>query len=77
MACTATILSAIVARASNRGHLMVVLGFGPLLPILVFGMLGTAAGLHADYRNNILPLVSYLIAMTIVSGFLFEKVWSD
>ena len=77
MAGTATVIGAIVARASNRGHLMVVLGFGPLLPILILGMLGTAAGLHREYGNNLLPMVSYLVAMTTLSGLLFDRVWSD
>jgi heme exporter protein B len=77
MAGTATILGAIVSRAGNRAYLMVVLGFAPLLPILVLGIQGTAAALHPDYGNKALALVSYLVAMTTVSALLFERVWAE
>ena len=77
LAGTSTILGAIVARAANRGYLMLVLGFGPLLPVLGFAILGTAAAMHGDTGNNLLGLVSYLGIMTVVSGWLFDRVWSD
>lgn len=73
----ATLLGAIVSRASNRGYLMVILGFGPLLPILVFCINGSADAIYGKSGNNLVPLVSYLVLMTVVSGLLFERVWSD
>lgn len=77
LATASTILGAMVARANNRGYLMVLLGFGPLLPILIFSINGTTAALHGNGGNNLVPLVSYQVVMTLVSGFLFEKVWCD
>jgi heme exporter protein B len=77
MAGTATLLGAIVARAGNRGYLMLILGFGPLLPVLIFSINGTTAALHGDSGNNLLPLVSYLVMMAALSGALFDRVWSD
>jgi heme exporter protein B len=77
MAGAATLLGAMVSRAGNRGYLMVVLGFGPLLPILVLAINGTTAALHGSAGNNLVGLVSYLVMMLIVSGMLFEKVWGD
>jgi heme exporter protein B len=77
LASASTILGAIVARANNRGYLMVLLGFGPLLPILTFGIKGTIAALHGNGGNNLVPLVSYVVVMTLLSAFLFPKVWSD
>lgn len=77
MAAGATILGAMVARTSNHGYVMVVLGFGPLLPILVLAINGTTAALYGSPGNNLLGLVSYLVAMVVLSAGLFERVWSD
>ncbi len=77
LAGSATLLGAIVARAGNRGYLMLILGFGPLLPILIFGINGTADALYSGTGNNLVPLVSYLILMTALSALLFERVWAD
>jgi heme exporter protein B len=73
----ATILGAMISRAGNRGYLMVVLGFGPLLPILTLGINGTTAALYGSPGNNLVPLVSYLVVMTTLSGALFESVWKE
>jgi len=84
MAGTATLLGAIVARASNRGYLMLVLGFGPLLPVLAFAINGTTAAIYGPIGNNPPSAVSYLLVMGLyvavmvtVSGVLFERVWGD
>jgi heme exporter protein B len=76
VAGTATILGAIVARAGNRGYLMAVLGLGPLLPILVLTINGTAAAIYGSPGNILLGLVSYLVVMTVLSSLLFERVWN-
>lgn len=77
LAAAATILSAMVSRARNGGYLMVVLGLGPLLPILALGIKGASASITGSGGNNIVALVSYGVVMTLVSGALFESVWSD
>lgn len=75
LAGAGTILGAISAKAQNRGFLMVVLGFGPLLPILVLSVNGMTAALQGGGGNNLLALVSYVIVMVLAAAFLFEKVW--
>jgi heme exporter protein B len=77
MAAAATLLGAIASRTGSHGYVMVVLGFGPLLPILILGVNGTAAAIHGSPGNDLFGLVSYLVAMTVLSGLLFEKVWSE
>jgi heme exporter protein B len=77
LGCGATILGAIVARAANGAYLMAVLGFGPLLPVLALSINGTAAAMHGTQRNELLPLVSYIVLTGLLSGGLFERVWSD
>jgi heme exporter protein B len=77
MAAGASLLGAIVARAGSNGYLMVVLGFGPLLPILILAINGTTAALYGSGGNNLAGLVSYLVAVSILSGGLFEKVWAE
>jgi ABC-type transport system involved in cytochrome c biogenesis permease component len=77
LACGATTLGAMVSRAGNHGYLMVILGFGPLLPILILAINGTTAALHGTAGNNLWGLVSYQVAMVILSAGLFERVWSD
>lgn len=77
MAGAATLLGAIVSRAGNRGYLMLVLGFGPLLPILILAINGTAAALYGNAGNNLVGLVSYLIMMAALSALLFDRVWAD
>jgi heme exporter protein B len=75
LAGAGTILGAISAKAQNRGFLMVVLGFGPLLPILVLSVNGMTAALQGGGGNNLVPLVSYVVVMVLAAAFLYEKVW--
>lgn len=77
MAAGASLLGAIVARTGSNAYLMVVLGFGPLLPILILAINGTTAALYGSGGNNLAGLVSYVIAMSILSGSLFGKVWAE
>jgi heme exporter protein B len=77
MAAGASLLGAIVSRTGSNAYLMVVLGFGPLLPILILGINGTTAALYGSGGNNLAGLVSYSVAMSILSGGLFEKVWAE
>jgi heme exporter protein B len=75
LAGAGTILGAISAKAHNRGFLMVVLGFGPLLPILVLSVNGMTAALQGGGGNNLVALVSYVVVMVLAAAFLYEKVW--
>jgi heme exporter protein B len=77
MAGTATILGAMVARAGGKSYLMLPLAFPILLPLLVLVINGTTAALYGKGGNQLVALVSYLVAMVTLSAMLFEKVWSD
>lgn len=77
LASGATILGAMAARAGSHSYLLVVLGFGPLLPILILGINGTAAALQGTGGNNLFGLVSYQVAMVVLSALLFDKVWAE
>ncbi len=84
MAGGATILGAIVARAGGKAYLMVPLAFPILLPLLVMTINGTAIALNgstthpvANPGDQLLPLVSYLVALVTVSVLLFDYVWRD
>ena len=77
MAAAASLMGAIVSRTGSNAYLMVVLGFGPLLPILILAINGTTAALYGSGGNNLAGLVSYVVAMSILSGSLFEKVWAE
>jgi len=77
MAGSATLLGAIVARAGGKTYLMLPLAFPILLPILVLSINGTTAAMRGEGGNQIIALVSYVVAMLTLSALLFEKVWSD
>jgi heme exporter protein B len=77
MAGAATLLGAIVARAGGKAYLMLPLAFPILLPALVLSIQGCARAMLGNGGNQIIVLVSYLVAMVTLSGMLFEKVWSD
>jgi heme exporter protein B len=77
LAAGATILGAMAARAGSHSYLLVVLGFGPLLPILILGINGTTAALQGTGGNNLAGLVSYQVAMVALSALLFDKVWAE
>ena len=77
MSGSATLLGAMVARAGGKSYLMLPLAFPVLLPVLVFIITGTATAIHGNGSNQLVGLVSYLIAMVTLSAMLFDKVWSD
>lgn len=77
MASIATILGAMVARAGGKSYLMLPLAFPILLPVLVLVINGTATAMQGKPGNQIMGLVSYLVAMTTLSAMLFDRVWSD
>ena len=77
MAAGASLMGAIVSRTGSNAYLMVVLGFGPLLPILIPAINGTTAALYGSGGNNLAGLVSYAVAISILTGSLFSKVWAE
>ena len=69
--------SGFLARAGGKAYLMLPLAFPILLPILFFGIKGTATSMMANGSNLIVGVVSYVIAIVTLSGMLFDKVWTD
>ena len=79
LAGAATIVAAIVARASVRGALFAVLSFPILLPLLLAAVGATQAAMDpvgaASAIDEIRLLLAYGVAMTAGSWLLFEFVW--
>lgn len=81
LACLATIIAAIVAKANARGALFTILSFPPLLPLLITSIRGTRLALEGASLAAGLPelrlLISYTVVMVTASIMLFDFVWSD
>lgn len=77
MAGSATILGALVARAGGKAYLMLPIAFPLSLPILVLGINGSSAASQGIAGNQLVGLVSYVVAMVTLSAMLFDRVWSD
>jgi heme exporter protein B len=86
-ACTA--VAAIVARASARGPLFTVLAFPVVAPLFIPALHATTLALTPSNRgawlgaepgaagNDLIARVSYLVSVTLLSGLLFESIWTD
>jgi len=82
LAGASTIVAAIVAKASTRGSLFVVLAFPLLLPLLTSAVQGTRAAMlggarAAESLSNLTVLACFTIAMITASVMLFPYVWED
>jgi heme exporter protein B len=87
IAAGSTIVAAIVSRASVRGPLFTVLAFPILLPLFIPALHLTLLSLSpsdsavwadpAAARNDLVALLSYLVAVVTASGLLFDAVWID
>jgi len=80
-AAAATIIAAIIARASTKGTLYPVLSFPILLPLLLTVI--NATRLAADGANfeeafgEFQILISYIVVVGTVSFLVFEYIWKD
>lgn len=76
-----TLLSAIIARAVNRGPLFAVLSFPVLVPLLLSVVSGTRSALEgsglADVVADVLALVGYSGVVITASIILFDYIWKD
>jgi heme exporter protein B len=78
LAGAATIIAAIIAKASAKGELFAVLAFPILLPLLITAIGGTRVALDGGGGSGEIQfLLSYLVVMVTVSLMLFEFVWND
>jgi heme exporter protein B len=82
LAAVTTFVAAIISKASVKGALFAVLSFPLILPLLVEAISGTKKSMtegitFAAARMEIQVLVSYLVAMVVLSFLLFDAVWND
>ncbi len=81
LAAAATIMAAIIARASTKGTLYPVLSFPIVLPLLLTVMNATRMAAEGAFFQEALGefqiLISYIIVVTTASAMLFSYVWKD
>jgi heme exporter protein B len=82
LAGASTIVAAIVAKASTRGSLFVVLAFPLLLPLLVSAVNGSRGAMIggprvAESEAHLVVLACYTVAMITASVMLFPFVWEE
>jgi len=78
LAGAATLIAAIIAKASAKGELFAVLSFPILLPLFITAIGGTRVALDGGDSGGALELLgSYLVVMVTVSLMLFDFVWEE
>jgi heme exporter protein B len=81
MASTATIVAAIISKASGSGTLFAILTVPLMLPLLVVLIQGTRASVTGDSVAAVLPALRAVVSlagMTLVTSvFLFPVIWHD
>ncbi len=81
LAATATIVAAIIARASGSTTLFAILSVPLVLPLLVMLIQGTRAAAASSELAAVLPALQGIVslggAVIIVSVYLFPAVWHD
>jgi len=77
----ATIIAAIVSKASAKGALFTVLSFPILLPVLISGISGTRIAVNASTFRAVSGELQMLFAFAVViitaSLLLFEFIWNE
>ncbi len=80
-AAAATIIAAIIARASTKGTLYPVLSFPILLPLLLTVInatrLAADGAILAEAYGEFQILISYIVVVVTVSYLVFDYVWKD
>jgi len=80
-AAAATIIAAIIARASTKGTLYPVLSFPILLPLVLTVINGTRlasdGALIEEAYGEFQILISYIVVVIAVSLLVFDYVWKD
>lgn len=80
-AAAATIIAAIIARASTKGTLYPVLSFPILLPLLLTVInatrLATEGAFFEEAQGEFQVLISYIVVVIATSFIVFDFVWKD
>jgi heme exporter protein B len=81
MACSTTIIAAIISKSHVKGALFAVLSFPILLPLLIAGIDGTRKSLEGQDISaglaDLRLLISYVVVMLVASILLFDFVWNE
>jgi len=81
IACAATIIAAIIARANTKGILYPVLSFPIVLPLLLTVINATRLASEGAYfeeaAGEFQILISYIIVIVVISFMLFDYIWKD
>jgi heme exporter protein B len=81
LACTATIMAAIIAKAHTKGTLYPVLSLPVLLPLLLAVIkttMNAAEGLPVEEAYDEFQfLIAYIVVVIAVSNMLFDYIWKD
>ena len=82
IAAVSTILSALISRASQKGALLPILALPILMPLVIATTDATRIALEvpnafSNAQGDLLILVSFDIAMVLVSYVLFDIIWKD
>jgi heme exporter protein B len=82
IAAVSTMLSALISRASQKGALLPILALPILMPLVIATTDATRITLEVQNamesaRGDLLILVSFDIAMVLVSYVLFDVIWRD
>lgn len=81
LAASATMVAAIISRASGSATLFVVLAVPLVLPMLVFLIQGTRMAATVPELGAVVPSLRAVLSLTgvtlVSSGFLFPVVWHD
>ncbi|MDP4200499.1 MAG: heme exporter protein CcmB [Bacteroidota bacterium] len=82
VAAVSTILSALISRASQKGALLPILALPVLMPLVIATTDATRIAIEVPNawvgaRGDILILLSFDVAMMLVSYVLFDVIWKD
>jgi heme exporter protein B len=76
-----TLLSAIIAKAANRGPLFAVLSFPVLVPLLLSVVNGTRMAIEGAaldaVTSEVFTLIGYAGVLITASTLLFDYIWKD
>ena len=82
IAAVSTILSAVISRAAQKGALLPILALPVLMPLVIATTDATRIALEAPNamqgaQGDLLILLSFDVAMVLVSYVLFDIIWRD
>lgn len=81
IACSVTVISAIIAKANTKGALLPVLSFPLLLPLLISGIettyLSLSGAKFSDLQGDFQMMGSYCVVVATAAYLLFDFIWKE